>query len=128
MGRYASFNTGFEYKFVFGLQPSDDITNFGGEVNDTDDEEYNLYYSGHIWNNNDKNTIMSILKDFGEGFVVPDFSKYQNDVEGTYVMYYELIEQISTDHNRVEFFKFVLGCLIYHQLLYTSQLSVQYEV
>ena len=129
MGRYANFNTGFKYKFVFGVQPSDDITQFGGDLNDTDDAEYNSYYSGHVWKDEDKNKIMSILKDFGEGFVVPDFSRYETSVEGTYVMYYNLLEEIIEHNSKVEeFFKFVLGCLIYHQLLYESYLSVQYEV
>lgn len=144
MGRFASFNTDFEYKFVFGIQPSEDITKFGGEVNDTDDEEYNSYYSGHCWTERDKSSILNILNSFGEGFVIPEFSDYENNIEGTYDMYNDLLGQVP-DHNDVyerengndegngsdrvvTFFEFVLGCLIYHQLLYEPDLYVQYEL
>ena len=132
MGRYANFNTGFEYKFAFGIQSSKDITEFGGMVNDTDDEEYNSYYSGHVWKDDDNSKILSILKYFGEGFVLPDFSEYENTMEGTYDLYQNLMEEIPkhnvTDDRVKEFFKFSLGCLIYHQLLYEENLTVQYEL
>lgn len=32
MGRYAHFSTGFDYKFTFAVQSSEDITNWGGEA------------------------------------------------------------------------------------------------
>lgn len=32
MPRYANFNTGFEYKFYLGIQPSDSIYQFGGDI------------------------------------------------------------------------------------------------
>lgn len=125
MGRYANFNTGFEYKFVFAIQPSDDIKEFGGEVNNSDDEEYNYYYTGHVWTEQDKDTILSILKNFGEGFRVPDFSNYECSVIGTTSLYEDFYDS-SNKNNRSP--KFILGCLIYHQLLYEPDLSVQYEL
>lgn len=39
MGRYANFNTGFEYKFGFGVQSSSDIQFWGGEFKEEREEE-----------------------------------------------------------------------------------------
>jgi len=39
MGRYAIFNTGFEYKFGFGVQCSSDIQFWGGEYKEVREEE-----------------------------------------------------------------------------------------
>ena len=46
MGRYANFSTGFEYKFAFAIQASQDITKFGGSALL---ELHNLYEKHHIW-------------------------------------------------------------------------------
>jgi hypothetical protein len=126
MGRFATFNTGFEYKFAFGIQPSEDITTFGGEVNDTDDDEYNSYYSGHIWREEDKENVLNCLNQFGEGFVLPHFERYEKSLEGTNEMLSS--EPFSYDKDNVYIHRFVLGCLIYHQLLYEPNLSVEYEL
>lgn len=129
MGRYAQFNTGFEYKFLFASQPSEDIKEFGGQINDTDDDEYNFYYSEHFWTERDKEQILYTLNHFGEGFILPNFSIYDNDISGTYKMYTE--EQYCYQYDNIEdkkISKFILGCLIYHQLLYEPNLTVKYEV
>jgi hypothetical protein len=134
MGRYAEFNTGFEYKFSFGIQDSSDMQYFGGEVNDTDDVFYNTYYSGHVWSERDKEMILSILNRFGEGFILPDFSKYERTLDGTYKLYgsnfYKLndLERCGDKKLYKKIAKFMLGCLIYHQLLYVDKLYVTYEL
>ena len=60
MGRYANFNTGFGYKFVFGLQSSADIMTFGGRILEYDechDDEFRSVYMMHEWSQQDKEYI-----------------------------------------------------------------------
>lgn len=102
MGRYAFFNTEFEYKFAFGVQDSNDIQLFGG-----------IGHEGvHTWSEEDKPYIYELLKDLHI-----DFEKYINNIDGTY----ELEKDLHIDSTRK------LGCLIYHQLLYTEELTCEYE-
>jgi hypothetical protein len=129
MGRYAQFSTGLEYKFLFAIQSSEDIKDFGGQEIDTDDPQYNMYYSEHEWSYEDKNNILTILNKFGEGFIMPDFEKYEKNIEGTYNLYSNEPFYVEEDnHDSSKGSKFTLGCLIYHQLLYTNNLSVKYEL
>ena len=128
MGRYANFNTGVEYKFAFGIQPSEDMTTFGGMVNDTDDEQYNSYYAGHLWE--DKEEVFCYLVKFDKEFVLPNFEKYEKSMEGTYKMLSDEPFHFNEDkeENKENICRFILGCVIYHQLLYQSNLSVTYEL
>lgn len=128
MGRFANFNTGVEYKFAFGVQSSEDITTFGGMVNDTDDEQYNCYYSGHYWK--DKDEVFRHLNKFGEGFILPNFERYEKSMEGTYELLSDEPFHFNEDNqeNKVNICRFILGCVIYHQLLYEPNLSVTYEL
>lgn len=102
MGRYAFFNTEFEYKFAFGVQDSSDIQYFGGIA-----EEIGL----HTWTQDDKIYIYDLVKD------LCDFDKYEKNLHGTYALEKDL--QLNYTYN--------LGCLIYHQLLYTDVLCCEYE-
>jgi len=108
MGRYAHFNTGFEYKFGFGFQNSNDILDFGGEVLHI----FNEGYGSIQWTQDDKEFILNELqltKEF--------FDKYEKNSNGTYDLY----------SSRTDDYKKILGCVIYHQLLYTEVLKCNFE-
>jgi len=109
MGRYAFFNTDFEYKFAFGVQPSSDIQEFGGD--DTSIREI----SSHNWIQDDKTYIFNEISFFNI-----DFEQYEKNLDGTHALRNDLYD------TNIEP-KYVLGCLIYHQLLYTNILICHYE-
>ena len=99
MGRYAFFNTEYEYKFAFGVQDSSDILLFGG-----------IGEEGiHTWTQEDKTYILQKL-------ISIDFEKYEKNVHGTYAL-----EGDVSDYTQK------LGCVIYHQLLYIDELTCEYE-
>ena len=99
MGRYAFFNTEYEYKFAFGVQDSSDILLFGGEGEE----------GCHTWTQEDKTYILKNLMPI-------NFEKYEKNVHGTYAL-----EADISDHTQK------LGCVIYHQLLYIDELTCEYE-
>ena len=120
MGRYAFFNTELEHKFAFGIQPSSDITEFGG----TGD-----YNGNHTWTSEDIPFVQQELRDLELWLEIEpfDFTKYEKNLEGTQTLRYELEEKINKMDGVIQS-KYVLGCLIYHQLLYTEKLTVHYEL
>jgi len=101
MGRYAFFNTEFEYKFAFAMQDSSDIKLFGGVG------EEGL----RTWTQDDKIYIYELLKK------ICDFEAYEKNLDGTYALQHDLTMDYTIK----------LGCLIYHQLLYTDVLSCTYD-
>lgn len=121
MGRYAFFNTGYEYKFWFAIQPSEDILCFGGE----DKGECN-----HEWISDDieyiKAKLFVLARDFG--VKVPEFEKYDKSMDGTYVMVHDIPENTFPDEKKAALF--CLGCIIYHQLTYIEGgvLKAHYEL
>ena len=122
MGRYAYFNTGFEYKFAFAIQPSSDILIFGGV--------YKAPNNVH-WNKSDMELILSEIRSFERDFDFEPviFDNYENTTNGTYKLqtkiYENNIDKIGSDVE--SFYKYRLGCVIYHQLLYNDELSSEYE-
>lgn len=121
MGRYCFFNTGYEYKFAFALQPSGDILKFGGTSE--------FVYEGnhkHSWSIVDRKPLLGKLRDYEEILGLPevDFESYQKDTDGTRKLHqylYTLPQDIDL------YLTYMLGCLIYHQLLYKLDLSCTYE-
>jgi hypothetical protein len=126
MGRYAFFSPGFEYKFTFGLQPSEDIRSFGGRF---------LYeksidgYLHHEWDQQDCEYIQTQLQQIRAWLDVDelDFTRYQQNLQGTHALAYDLYKLYTTDNSPEIVARYKLGCLIYHQLLYAQTLSVEYE-
>ena len=114
MGRYAFFNTDLEYKFGFGVQPSEDIFHFGGR---------NLI----IWNKEEAPEIFRRLEGLATeyNFILPVFESYSNDLDGTHNLR-NTIDDMKTKHYR-ELYLFKLGCLIYHQLMYMDVLECDFE-
>lgn len=134
MGRYAFFNTGFEYKFAFACQNSGDILLFGGLGNFRGDitseyfeeEEYQDPY--HEWSQEDKKIILSRLKQLAEKLSLEmiNFEGFAKNLDGTYELREALYDRIEGKDEKIGYM-YLLGCLIYHQLLYTDKLTVHYE-
>ncbi len=126
MGRWAFFSTGLEYKFLFGVQPSEDITLFGGESSDIN---YEMGYQTQIWDRihfpEIEKELKGLLDWLGEEPVKWDL--YTKDLKGTQELRDDLRGLYEKDHNEELVARYTLGCLIYHQLLYTEALQADYE-
>jgi hypothetical protein len=122
MGRYAFFNTGLEYKFAFAVQPSEDILKFGGTPD--------FVYQGdnkHSWSIVDQKRILDRLRDIEISLGLPEtnFDLYEKNLEGTHMLRHDLWD---IGVNNMELLAtYILGCLIYHQLLYKRDLNCTYE-
>lgn len=126
MGRYAFFNTGLEYKFRFGLQPSEDILSFGGYYNmNVDDPRVK-------WDAEEECTgILEKLRAIESENKWPevDFDGFSKDYDGTSKLRFHLWDQEDkVAGSDVEKVRYHIGCLIYHQLLYTPKLSAHFEL
>ena len=122
MGRYAFFNTGFEYKFTFAVQESHDILTFGGNYNMDDDDP------GIEWvADEDLTGILEKLREIEEGHAI-DFEKFSKDLDGTHDLMDHLRDLSKETVDGVVHARYRLGCLIYHQLLYTPELSADFEI
>ena len=126
MGRYVFFNTGMEYKFVFAVQPSTDILEFGGSEEGRDGEDF-----VHVWTTLDLPFIRSRLQQLEEyhGFEKPplDLASYEKRLEGTQKLRLEL-DSIKPPYGWSELMhQYILGMLIAHQLSYKTPLEARYE-
>jgi hypothetical protein len=122
MGRYAFFNTGFEYKFTFATQPSEDMLKFGGTPK--------FVYEGdheHKWTIVDRPRILDRIRDIEITLGLPplDFDPYEKSLEGTSNLRHDLWD-IRTSNAEL-FTTYILGCILYHQLLYKLDLTCTYE-
>lgn len=122
MGRYAFFNTGLEYKFGFALQPSEDILKFGGTPE--------FVYEGnnkHTWSIVDRNRILERLRDMEISLGLPkmEFETYEKNLEGTNKLRHDLWDIGVSNMELLA--SYLLGSLIYHQLLYKLDLNCIYE-
>jgi hypothetical protein len=131
MGRYAFFNTGFEYKFWFAIQPSFDIAEFGGTDTTTGDS-----YS-HKWSVADKDVVLKELELMSKFFdlKMPKFEAFEKTSKGTWTFECDDADSWAPcnrggldDFMAGKWAMFKLGCLIYHQLLYKDELTCRYEV
>jgi hypothetical protein len=128
MGRYAFFNTDFEYKFRFGVQKSADMRSFGGRIC------HEKYDGGDLYHEWDKKDIPFILEELNGlrgwlGIEPIQFEKYEKTLEGTQQLSLDLYKLLEGDtkYSEETVVRFRLGSLIYHQLMYTDKLTVQYE-
>jgi hypothetical protein len=131
MGRYAYFNTGFEYKFAFGVQGTHDIETFGGTDTSIYDTSGDLEEAKREWKQEDKEYILERLKELADEnqFEVPVFTEIEKTIEGTYLMSeYIRVHRAITSEIGEPYYTFRLGCFIYHQLSYMDVLTVSYEV
>jgi hypothetical protein len=141
MGRWAFFNTGLEYKFVFSVQSSEDILRFGGWLRlaiTTREDDSERQYDGGLFDSaspvvkwsapEDGERILEKLREMEAALGLPacDFAKFRADLEGTYTLKNTLFDQTTEDAEAQALY--VLGCLIYHQLLYMPALQANFEV
>jgi hypothetical protein len=120
MGRYAFFNTGYEYKFVFACQESDDIEMFGGVITNEN------AFSGKItWTQDDLPNVKKILDYLFTINKITNFNieSFQKTIQGTYSLHFALRKLIEPEG----YFKTLLCAIIYHQLLYTDVLTCKYD-
>jgi hypothetical protein len=119
MGRYAFFNTGFEYKFAFGTQSSAELMLFGGEYVSFPDHCHQMIWEAPF----DLYTCRNILDEMEKerGYPPFDLSDYSRTLAGTERVHAELREKGGfTD-------TYILGLLIYHQLQYMPYLTGRFE-
>lgn len=123
MGRWAFFNTGFEYKFAFATQSSADITTFGGQDDGRDDERGYYFWSWSACCDAERclRNLRRMEKDYG--WKPLDFDVWGKTEDGTRDLWVNLCDSISGDAAN----RYILGCLIYHQLTYCKELSCHYE-
>lgn len=126
MGRWVHFSTGFEYKFWFGIQTSDDITRFGGKelYSHADHSSY------FVWDTQSDPWDRLV----GFGYVRADllhqwvhsFPKTFKGTESLHLKFdtWSEIQQLSGEKKA----RLLLGLVIYHQLLYTGRLYALFEV
>lgn len=122
MGRYCFFNTGFEYKFAFALQPSEDILKFGGTPT--------FVYEGdhkHDWTIVDRKNILNKVRDMEDALHISslNFDLYEKTIHGTSQLRHDLFG-LGTENEKLTA-TYTLGCILYHQLLYKLDLSCTYE-
>jgi hypothetical protein len=117
MGRYAFFNTGFEYKFRFGIQSSEDIIQFGGS---------NTSIDSHHWDYSDIETIEEKLRNLEILAEIDhiDINSFSFSIDGTRDLY---STHFKGDSRNEEYFEYLLGCIILHQLHYTPNLECEFE-
>ena len=133
MGRYAFFSTGYEYKFTFGVQESEDILTFGGwkSLTRKEDEE-----SGRVrwFAKEDLAFIRTRLESFGIPLL--NLANYDKSMNDLHRFDDDLLNSVYPDYNqriieRTEENKsracFRLGCLIYFQLHMVPILDVEFE-
>jgi hypothetical protein len=127
MGRYARFNTGFEYTFVFGVQPSGDMLEFGGSPKGYKGELFHHEWDVDDLVNVERNLLLlEVVMDFNR----PAIEKFEKNINGTETLLEEAWKTCESgnglDANHLVA-RYILGLVIYHQLLCTDKLSVEYQ-
>ena len=126
--RHAFFSTGLKYEFMDSIQPSSDIRAFGGIIT-TSNKDLNRGHYKHSWNyEKDAPIMFEILKEDSD--MLPDFNAFPTNLTGTCELrkwFYKLKNDQYGDFLWDWYYKFELGCVIYHQLLYEPNLYVSYE-
>jgi hypothetical protein len=134
MGRYAYFSTGFDYKFWFGIQPSQDIFEFYGNVydesSDDDSEDESCEYDKPgkmVWASSVKNDIKESLDEMKEESQLIDipWASFEKSLEGTQKVCDYFCENDKSQSKEAA--TYMLGCLIYHQLQYEDELTCEFE-
>lgn len=123
MGRWAFFNTGVEYKFAFATQPTADILRFSGL--DITEEEGDWR---HIWIRKwHLESVHALLHNVKGLFQEPKWDSYPETKEGSESLLKDLRATLVTTDCEESIHRYILGCVILHQLRYTPVLTVTYE-
>jgi hypothetical protein len=130
MGRYAFFSTGYEYKFAFAVQPSEDILTFGGSQRLRRDDEEDEDMGNVRWTREEDLAYIHTKLTTDFDFPLPPVHAYEKTLKGLYAFRQDL----KLDTNRwnegdyaTKFSRFLLGALIYFQLHMEPTLSVRFE-
>jgi hypothetical protein len=117
MSRYVLFSTGVEYKFT----ANESIESFGG------DGVCGYDMGAHYWTEDDCARILYVLKQLETKYSIirPQLEKYSPCCNGTAALRWDLLLLDIDDFIK---YKYILGCIIYHQLLYNCPLSAEYDI
>jgi hypothetical protein len=120
MGRYATFSTGLEYKFLFAIQESSDINLFGGL-------ERNRRMNDAIiqWNALDRESALKTISQWldSDALTIRDWIQtFENTVQGSYTILSQKEEMPGWPSDCAMQARVTLGVLIYHQLGYQPDL------
>ena len=125
MGCYAFFNTGLDYTFITGIQQIQDILEFGGKehIQATEPGVSDMI----SWTPRDLPVILQELTALAKELEVslPNFSGYDCTLGGTYNLKNFLGDSLDLDY--ILSYRYLLGCIIYHQLLYRPDLSANFR-
>jgi hypothetical protein len=126
MGRYVSFNSGVEYKLVFGVQENQDIDYYGGcHVFNEEEGTFDT-----IWLESDIQLVEQRLIEMEYAYLFdrPLLSNYEKTASGTHELKHELWNKY--DYYKIDKLKarYLLGLILYHQLSYTCPLIAKLDI
>lgn len=123
MGRSAYFNTGVVYKF--GDQDSEDILKFSGlDITEDEDDDGLRHMWVRKWNLESARALLQTCSGMQKE---PKWDSYEQTQEGSESLLKDLRETLVTGETDASVHRYILGCIIYHQLLYTPVLVAEYE-
>ena len=123
MGRWIHFNTGVDYKFAFAAQPSGDILKFSGlDITEEEGEWRHMWV--RKWNLESARALLQTCSGMQKE---PKWEAYEQTKEGTESLRKDLHETLLKGSLDESVFRYILGCLIVHQLMYTPVLVADYE-
>lgn len=126
MGRYMFFNSGVDYKLVFGVQENQDIDYYGGRhVFNKEEGTFDI-----MWLESDIPCIEQRLMDMEHAYLFdrPTMSKYAKNSEGTHELKHEFWEKYGYHKIDELMARYILGLILYHQLSYTCPLVARCDI
>jgi len=130
MGRYATFSSGFQYKFAVAVQNSSDIKEFDGEYTKkggtmdicVDEDNYDTI----TWFPHQSDDVLRLTNAVSNKMHITDseLNQYSDEYE-----VWDALDEKFKEENEVLRAKFILGALIAYQLFQTPEedLSVIWE-
>lgn len=121
MGRIIQFNTGFCCNLSYN-ELCIDILLYGGLSDESWDERI------HTWNTDEDSVYIQkyldeLINEYN--FTPVTFTTHPLVPGGTRQLYDELYKNIQLEHSDA-YYNYMLGCILYHQLLYTTNLVAKY--
>jgi hypothetical protein len=126
MGRYISFNSGVEYKLVFGVQENQDIDYYGGHH--VFNEEEGTFDT--MWLESDIQFVEQRLMEMEYAYLFdrPTLMNYAKNADGTQGLKHDFWNKY--DYYKIDKIKarYLLGLILYHQLSYTCPLVAKWDI
>jgi hypothetical protein len=119
MGLYATFNTGFEYKFSHDPTDPKDILGVFGKAHDDG--------KGRTWDGDDRPKLILHIRSIEYSIEVTpiQFSEYDDSSDGTNKLIFYISKLNFRDTKKQ--YNYLLTSLLYHQLRYTDPLIAIYS-